>query len=581
MQPIDLAQQGFLGEYKERNGEVIARNCPFCGPNQKKDNQYKFYMNKSTGAYLCYRKNQCGATGSFYNLLEHFGKEDEFEFDDEQEVNYQKEYKKPESETTEPTSKVEEYLDLRCISKDTWQGHDVKEKDGNIAFEYYQNGEKVLIKYRTASKEKRYWQDGGGKPVLWEIDKIDKDKPVVICEGELDKLAIHEAGYDNVVSVPFGTNNLKWIKHCWNALKKVDEFIIWADDDEAGKEMEQEVIKRLGKHRCKTVNTNYNDANLMLFKKGKQAILDTIDNADGIPIAEIKQLDEIEQFDPQEIPKVKSKIPLINKYFGGYMEGMVTIWTGTNGSGKSTFLNGEILEAVEQNKPTTVVSGELPNSMLRYWLELQAAGPDNIKSKIDRIRDEQSYYVGKEDKKKIRKWAKDKLLVYDSFSSLEPDNILEVFEATRKRYNCRNFIVDNLMVLEYEGGYRDKYSKQANFIKRAKNFAQKYDAHVHIVAHPRKSDGVIGKEDIAGLYEVSNLVDNVAGIVRVNEDTKKDLPDNTHEADNVLIVLKSRLYGEENKMIKLMFDEPSKRFFQYGDNAGKSKDYGWVDIDVT
>ena len=579
MNPIELADLK-LSEYKLRNGEVIAKSCPFCNPHLK-DNLYKFYMNQQTGAFKCYRENNCGQTGSFYDLLKHFGLEDKFEFEDDLENDYQKSYKKPEPIKEQPVGKVAEYLDLRCISEETWRSEDIKEKDGNIAFEYYHNDELVLVKYRTANKDKKYWQDGGGKPVLWGIDDIDNDQPVVICEGELDRLAIIEAGYDNVVSVPFGTNNLKWIKECWQELEGVDEFIIWADNDEAGHKMEEEVIKRLGEHRCKRVDVDSNDANLMLYKEGGQAVIEAIESSEGIPIEEFKQLHEVEQFDPSQIPKVKSKIPMVNKYFGGYMEGMVTIWTGTNGSGKSTFLNGEILESVDQDKPISVVSGELPNSMLRYWLELQAAGPDRVKSKYDRVRDEQSYYAGQEDKLKIRDWAKDKLFLYDDYASLAPIDILDKFKRSRMRYNCRNFVVDNLMILDYEGGYRDKYSKQAQFIKDCKRFAKRYDSHVHIVAHPRKNDGIIKKDDIAGLYEVSNLVDNVAGIMRVNDETKKELPEEAHHADNILMLFKSRLYGQENIMIKLMFDEPSKRFFQYGDNNGKSKDYGWVDVNVS
>ena len=148
------------------------------------------------------------------------------------------------------------------------------------------------------------------------------------------------------------------------------------------------------------------------------------------------------------------------------------------------------------------------------------------------------------------------------------------------KYNCRNFVVDNLMILSYDGGFKEKYNKQAQFIKSCKSFARKYDSHIHIVAHPRKSDGIIKKDDIAGLYEVSNLVDNVAAIMRVNDDTKPNLPEELHDADSILALYKSRLYGQENIMIKMMFSPESKRFYQYGDGDTKRKEYGWVNIDV-
>lgn len=572
MEPRELANK-HLGEYKERNGEIIAKICPFCKP-RKKDNLYKFYMNRETGAYICYRKNKCGAEGSFYDLLEHFGEVD-FSYERSGTVSN---YEKQEVTTKDPTSDIKDYLELRRISENTWKSHNVKEKDGNVAFEYYQNGELVLVKYRTASVDKRYWQEGGGKPVLWEIDETTTDKPLIITEGEFDKLALHEAGIDNVVSVPFGSNNLEWIKHCWEKLKEFEEVIVWADNDEAGLEMREKIVTRLGKYRCKTVNTDRKDANVMLYKDGKEAVREAVKNAEKIPIKRALQLDEIENFDPTEIPKVKSSIPLVNKFIGGFMEGMLTIWSGTNGSGKSTFLNQQMIESVEQDKPCCVVSGELPHGMLRYWLELQAAGPKKVKSKLDPARDEISYYLPKQMKKKIRRWAKDKLFVYDSFDSLKPNDILEVFKGLARRYGVKHFLVDNLMVINYEASRSEKYNKQAQFIKKMKNFAMDFDTHVHVVAHPRKPKGVITKEDIAGLYEITNYADNVGAMHRITEKNKKHFSEKEQEADNILEIFKSRLYGRQDISMRLKFNEPSKRFFQYGDNKGRNKSYSWEEL---
>ena len=585
MRPIDLADQQ-LGEYKLRNGEVIAKSCPFCNPHRK-DNLYKFYMNQQTGAFKCYRENNCGQTGSFYDLLKHFNLENEFEFEDGFEDDYQKSYKKPDPIEGEPAGKVAEYLDLRCISEETWGNEDVKEKDGNIAFEYYHNGELVLTKYRTANKDKKYWQNGGGKPVLWGIDDIDPNQPVVVCEGELDRLEILEAGYDNVVSVPFGTNNLKWIKECWEVLEEIDEFIIWADDDEAGEKMEKEVVKRLEKDKCRIVNCEYNDANLMLYKEGGQSILDTIEQAEYLPINEVVKFNEIEIFDPNKVEKVNSFTPKLNKYVGGFMAGMVTVWTGTNGSGKSTYLNREVLHCVEQNQPICLISGELRNDNLKYWLAMQAAGPNNIERKLkDNIHqrgeitkvedhDKYNYSVDDETISKIGDWLDDNLFIYDDFAELKPDLIIETFKRLRKRYNCRNFVVDNLMILNVGNDYSHKYSKQADFIRKAKSFAKAYDSHVHVVAHPRKSDGIISKDDIAGLYEVTNLVDNIVGVIRVNEKSKPHLPDFAKKASNVLSLFKCRMYGSQDILIELDFDIPSKRFYPRGNERNKNYRYGW------
>ena len=564
--PQEFANQ-YLGNYKIKGSEINTKHCPFCGPNTKRDNQYKFFLNADEGTYKCHREKHCGVSGSFTELKEHFGVDD-----------YEKpKFEKPKVKTENPGGKVIEYLKLRGFSEETIKKHAVKAQNGNIAFEYYQNGELVLVKYRTASKNKKYWQEGGGKPVLWEIDKIDTDKPVIITEGEMDKLALHEAGEENVVSVPFGSNNLKWIDECWETLEKVDQFIIWADNDEAGKKMKNEIVKRLGRHRCFIANSELKDANLVLFKKGAEGIQEVLNNAEAIPVARLVDLKDIEEFDPTQIEAVKSNIPLINKYLGGYMMGAVTIWTGSNGSGKSTFINQEVLNAVEYGFGTVLLTGELPNWLIRYWLELQAAGPKHIEPQYDRLRDEQTYRVPKKPKAKIREWcSNNNLKIYDSFESLDVEDIKETFTGAVQQLGIKNFVVDNLMIVNYNASQREKYNKQAQFVAAMKEFAKKYDVHVHVVAHPRKPKGaVITKEDIAGLYEITNLVDNVIGIHRVTDRNRDALGlKNDYETENVLDIFKGRIYGMQDLRIKLGFNEDCKRFAQRDVNDFR-RQYGW------
>lgn len=572
MQPIEFADK-YLGEYQIKDDEINPKHCPFCGPNKKTSNQYKFYLNKNEGTYVCHRENKCGAKGSFNDLLKHFN----LKGDGNQ--NTEKKYKKPKVKTVELSKKVKDYISKRGISRKVLNNHNVKEKNGNIAFEYYHNKQLVLVKYRNLRKgdNKKYWQEGGGKPVLWEIDKIDTDKSVIITEGEFDKLALHQSGFDNVVSVPFGSNNFKWVDFCWDKLEKIDEIIIWPDNDDAGLKMKNELLKRLGEWRCKVVKSRYPDVNVHLHKKGEQSVKKAVKNAEEIPVKRLLQLHEIEEFDPTKIESIKSNIPLINKYLGGYMMGMVSIWTGTNGSGKSTFLNYESINSISQGFPTAIATGELPHWLTRYWLELQAAGPYHIESKMDEVREELSFYVPKENKQKIRTWAKKKLFIYDSFDSLKVNDIIETFTGAAMRYGVKNFIVDNLMIVNYEGSQKYKYDKQSEFVRRMKDFARKYEAHVHIVAHPRKPKGdVITKEDIAGLYEITNQADNVLALHRLDDKKRKALGIKEQDAESAASVFKGRIYGEQGYIIPLGFDKTCKRFAQYS-VEDYDKKFGWED----
>lgn len=567
LKPKELADK-HLGEYKQKNGNILAKYCPFCKGGQHND-KWTFGVNIENGAYNCFR-GKCGEQGSFKELLEHFNEKYEG-----QEKYKQNNYKKPKVETTDLSDKVLEYLKLREFSVGTLNKLDIKEKDGNIAFEYFQDGEKVLIKYRTAAKKKKYWQEGGGKPVLWNMRNCNTDKALVITEGEMDTTAIVEAGYDNVVSVPFGSSNLDWIEQCWDFLDSFEEIIIWPDNDKPGKEMKEKVVSRLGKWRCKYVDVVHKDANEMLYKEGKKAVKQAIYNAEDVPIDRVINLADVEPLDLAKIDSCKSSIGQLNRLLGGYMMGYISVWTGKNGSGKSTFLGQEMIQAVEEGYGVGAYSGELQPSLFQYWINLQAAGPDNFKLKHHSIKDEMTPYVPKDIKEKITDWYDKRLFYYDISDTTKPEKILETFENLYRKYGIKTFYIDSLMTIEYGGNKAEYYHRQSEFVTKCKNFASRLGIHIHLVAHPKKTPGRLKKEDIAGLYEITSKADNVMVMHRVNEDNKKDFQKDLRDCDNVIDVLKSRIYGWQKVSIGLGFEENTKRVYSINNSDKKFRKYGW------
>jgi twinkle protein len=131
-----------------------------------------------------------------------------------------KDYKYPKIEKNTNRKKVEKYLSLRKISLKTIEYAGVKEDSkGNIVFEYYDLNKVLLtVKYRPAGKlkkgENKSWcqKDTDTSPVLYGMHQIDTGKPLVITEGEIDRLACIEAGYKNAVSIPFGSSSTSWIE---------------------------------------------------------------------------------------------------------------------------------------------------------------------------------------------------------------------------------------------------------------------------------------------------------------------------------------------------------------------------------
>lgn len=597
LSPQEFADK-HLGKYKLSNGNIITKYCPFCNGGQHND-KWTFGVSLDNGAYNCFR-GKCGAKGSFYDLHKHFNENYEFDDDKYNQSNYRhhkpkkKTYKKPKVDTNEVNDKIKKYLKKRCFSVETINKCDIKEKDGNVVYEYYKNKELVLVKYKTPDDKKKIWCEKGGKPVLWMMDKCSYDKPLIITEGEYDAMAVVESGFDNVVSVPFGAKDYDWIDHCWSFLEKFKKIIIWSDNDEAGKEMKEEIIPRLGKWRCYTVKSKYKDANIHLYKDGKESVRKAVENADEVPIDRVINLADVKQLDLSKIEASKSFLGQLNKLLGGYMMGYISIWTGANASGKSTYLNLEMLESIQQGYGAGVYSGELREDLFQYWINLQAAGPEHFRSKMHSIKEEMVPYVKKDVRNKITNWYNKKLFYYDIQDTSKPEKILEAFENLYRRYGIKQFFIDNLMTIEYGGSKSEYYHRQSGFVTKCKNFASRLNVHVHIVAHPKKpkKGERITKEDIAGLYEITNKADNVLVMHRIDDDNKKEFPESIQvklkeakaKADdnkpvniNAIDILKSRIYGWQKVTIPLGFEPNTKRFYHFENEQKKFKSYGWED----
>jgi len=572
MKPIEFADR-YLKPYKIRGNEIIA-NCPVCNGGDHKD-KGTFYLNKEKKVYQC-KRGKCGAQGTFSQLCRMYDEQSESTKDWFAKKKLERSYKAP-CKTKEPTSKSVDYLALRKISEDTLNKCKVGEDDkGNIVFRFYWNGKHIFNKYRPSHKikvnEQKSWRDKDTKPIFYNMDNCDTDTPLVITEGEIDCLSVVESGYDNVVSVPSGANDLSCIDNCYEWISKFKHIYIWTDNDEAGTGLRENLIQRLGKWRCSNIYSVEKDANAQLYKYGKNSIIECINNADHVKHDGLICLSEVVSIDYSEITRIPSTFSRLNKVIGGYYMSMVTILTGINSSGKSTFLGNEMLNAIENNYSICAYSGELPASIFKQWIDLQACGKDFIKMEFDEIKQMEIPYVPLSIKMSLNNWYQDKFYLYDKNADISTDKeLLEVFEYSFKRHGCRLFVVDNMMTTFFTNDETDYYRQQATFVAQMKSFAEKFNCHVIIVAHPRKTSGIIKKDDISGSGHITDLADNVIGIHRVSEKEKEKLSD----ADNLIIIMKNRVFGANNKKIKIRYCDKSKRFYE-SDNYYGSRRYGWI-----
>lgn len=570
MNCFDFARRHF-GEFKTHGSELIPKLCPYCHGGSKA-NKETFALNFENKTFNC-KRGSCGKQGHFTQLCKDFGEQADR---DEQyyEVPRMKSFKKPESKVETATEKVENYLKIRGFSKATWERYGVGEHNGAIAFPYKEKGETVLMKFRKPEKYTgngmKAWREEGGKSVLWGMDLCDITKPLVITEGEYDTLALAECGIENVVSVPSGASDLTWIDNCWDWLHQFEKIIFWGDNDEPGKKMVQDCILRLGQDRCYLVTSQYKDANESLFKAGREITAVEVELAKPVPVYGLLDLADIIPVDVIHSPKVKSGISSIDADIQGFLMGELSVWSGKSGQGKSTLLGQVLLNAVEVGESVCAYSGELRADRFQYWVNLQAAGRENIIPYKDASGGKEYGVLRQEIVKQIREWYRGKFWLYDNSiaDNGEETSVLKVFQYAAKRYGCKVFLVDNLMTSRFTArNDNDFYRAQSNFVGELVHFAKAYGVHVHLVAHPRKTSGKLGKDDISGTADINNRADNVFTVDRAGENEPLSAS---------VTILKNRSFGIQDQEYGLHFDTLSKRFWGQTDTIGEGFAFGWV-----
>lgn len=556
-----------IAPYKQTGDDYIAELCPFCKGGNSKD-KYTFAINFKKFGYQCFR-GKCGVKGTIRELGDRLN----IEVEVGRERNFERtpskvKFSKPKDveNITEPDkSNVVKYLNLRKISEDTIKEFKIGEDDfgKTIVFRYYdEDGENVFNKYRPARKikknERKAWRDKDTKAILYGIWRVKPDEEVlIITEGEIDAMSVAQSGFTNVVSVPSGSQNFEFMEHNWDFLQRFRAIVIWGDNDEAGREMSNKLVKKLKEGRCFLVECEHKDANLALYYEGEAKVRSIIAKAKPVEIEGIINLADVRHVDIAEVERIPSMFRKLNKFMGGWMMGDVTVLTGINGSGKSTFLGNELLYSIAGGEKVFAYSGELPKERFRRWIDLMVAGSKRIKwAWDDRLRRDFAY-LEKQTVEEVTKFYDNKFYLYDSMRVARDEDLLRLFEYAYQRHNIRQFSIDNLMTTFFTNTGNDYLEKQSIFINEVKAFTMKFPVHIFVVAHPRKALGKLTKMDVRGTGDLTNVPDNVISTHRPTDKEKKRNGE-YQSCDSVIQIFKSREEGYQDLEILLNFEKSAK-----------------------
>jgi len=569
-----------LQEFKVKGNELISKLCPFCMGGQHNDKE-TFSLNTDKHVYACAR-GKCGERGTFKELCEKYNETADYylEWLKEHNIspNTERIYTQPQYKINDLSQTVIKYFEARGISEDTLLKTKVKSIHNKGfdygVFQFFQNGKLVMNKIRlpraqkviNGKKELKEWKEKGGKHVLWNMDSVNTDIPVILTEGMVDALSVYEAGCINVVSIPSGTLDMTWIENCYEWIQSVKEWVLYTDNDEAGEKLNKELIQKFKSYKAKIVTHELKDANEELVTFGKEYIVKAIENAKIPNVEGISNLSNVKMVDPSKMERCPTGNSLIDQFAGGYIFPSLNIWTGERGSGKSTVVGQTLLNCMENGYKVFVYTGELASGFFKLWLYLQAVGEKNIITEIDLKTNLTMFKPKPELIAKLDKWIDNKIYIYDDTNTNEQDKLLELMDEAYQRYNCRIFLIDNLMTIKFNSNRDGIWRGQSDFIDLLRLKVLKNNWIINVVVHPNKAG------EIGGTGDIRNAAFNEFWVKKLGED-EEQFPG----CNSSVSITKNRYYSDSDISRGFYYSKKSKRVYGKKENE---RIYGWQENNV-
>ena len=409
-----------------------------------------------------------------------------------------KEYVRPDAlDVVDPKqlgSKVYEWFQSRGISQKTLNDLNVTEgkefmpqtgkSENTIQFNYIMGDQLINVKYRDGRKNFKLYK--GAEKIFYNINSIVGYDDCIITEGEMDVLALHEAGIKNAISVPNGatlnSNNLDYLDNCIDYFENKEKVVLAVDNDEPGQALQQEFIRRLGAEVCYIATfEDCKDANEYLIKYGKEKLIKRIEGARPVPLENVTTFkdieDEITDFVKNGFKRgYQIGLPNFDNIFSTYTGQFITV-TGIPSSGKSDFVDQMVVGynqnyawktafASPENAPTYLHAHKL---MRKVWQDMP-----------------RKHDIGTDKWNQVAEHVNDNFFFID-MERYTLESVLRKGAELVKRKGIKCLVIDPFnKIRDVDCKTEDVNRYTMEYLTKIETFAKKYDVLVFIVAHPTK-----------------------------------------------------------------------------------------------
>jgi len=405
-----------------------------------------------------------------------------------------------------------------------------------ICFPYFRGGQVINVKYRDGQKNFRLEKDA--ELCLYGLDDINPELPLYWVEGEIDKLSVEMAGITNCVSIPNGAGNpasrdfereLAYLESAQEILQSVPLHIMAVDNDEAGRYLQQELIRRLGPEKCAVVNwpQSCKDANDVLVGYDAEELRKYLDRYSECPVLGIYAVDDFEDaiLELYHCPLPGGEYPGTDNLAHYYRPriGEFTIVHGIPSMGKSQWVDWHTVQLAENLGWQFAVCSPEHQPLQRHASQLISihVGKPFREGPSERM-------TGNELFGGIA-WLKDHFTFLLPDEDMTIDHILELARIQVFRRGIKGLVIDPWNEFDHT---RPRGMIESEYIGRTlikiRRFARRHLIHIWLVAHPKmlqrnKDDEypVPTPYDISGSAHWYNKPDMIVAIHRDKHDETK------------------------------------------------------------